>query len=427
MEARLEDYVIIRKMLQSRLGCDFREEELPPSLKARMSGLVQGFENLEYEKRRYSQLSSELENSKKTESEGVIKESSSQLEKLDSFLDISASDAVLYGGGAGLIIGMIVFIFTVGIFGRLLAHENVVLLSLICLLGFPVIFFLATPVILYIGKALAKRGKVKIRVQQELKLKMIEGKYEKLRQQLETERMKVIGALENTFNAALDQMAMEIRDWKIKEWKGMGFNVTELDKIVKAGNIDLIKRIFNKYDEATREFVAIRNDLKSLNTSEFDEDFLSLKREIDLLRVDKAMNYILSLKGRIEEFKKSKLKLWGEWINEWIRRGYRVQELRKYLKKYSREYEDLFEKYKRAIEELEEIKRDIDSFELKGFGAEILFIEDLLKNPDKIMEVIENISSLKAKVNKKTKEMTKKWVDMTMDKVRKFIEKIEWV
>ncbi|MEM2292282.1 MAG: hypothetical protein QXX41_03305 [Nitrososphaerota archaeon] len=52
----MEDYIMIKKMLQSRLGCDFRDEVLPSSLKIKTGRLVEELNILEKERNEYNQL-----------------------------------------------------------------------------------------------------------------------------------------------------------------------------------------------------------------------------------------------------------------------------------------------------------------------------------------------------------------------------------
>ncbi|MEM2292283.1 MAG: hypothetical protein QXR44_04725 [Thermoproteota archaeon] len=266
-----------------------------------------------------------------------------------------------------------------------------------------------------------KIGLLKNQWQQDLNV--LGKKYEGLQQQLETKRER-IEALENTFNTALDQTAREVAGWKVKEWKEMGFDATELEKVVKSGNLDLIRRVFSKYDQAVSELIAIRRDLDSSGISDFDNDFYSLKKELDYLRVDETLMGTSSLRNRIEDFKKSKVESWKAKLHEWSDKGYEIHDLKTILRGYTPEHEELFEKYRLAIDELEEIKRDVSSFNIDGFGAKILFIEDRLRNTGEIEEVIKSISSLMAKVDEEVKERMEEWVDTALGKVRKFVGKI---
>lgn len=432
----MEDYIMIKKMLQSRLGCDFRDEVLPSSLKIKTGRLVEELNILEKERNEYNQLI-DMMRKEEEEKRSIDGRYSSQIALLEAKANKDPLEGVvgtIIGCIAGLIpiIAIIPVFITWGgfifvpLFRSLHLDPNTVLghIYLFCLVIYP---FSAIMLTLLIERYARTRIKNKIGLlknQWQQDLNVLGKKYEGLQQQLETKGER-IEALENTFNTALDQTAREVAGWKVKEWKEMGFDATELEKVVKSGNLDLIRRVFSKYDQAVSELIAIRGTYSS-GISDFDNDFYSLKKELDYLRVDEALMGMSSLRSKIENLKKSKLESWKAKLHEWSNRGYEVHKLRNIiLKEYSPEHEKLFGKYRWAIEELEEVKRDISLFDIKGFSASILFIENKLKNLNDIEEVIKDISSLKAEVDEKVKEKMEKWIDEAIRKVRKHVKTLE--
>lgn len=212
----------------------------------------------------------------------------------------------------------------------------------------------------------------------------------------------------------------------IKKLSEQGFDVSGLERLLRIGKIDALKHNLTKFNKVAQEMGTLERDIQLLGDKRFAEEIQILKGRLgDLSKIEDVEEYVLRLKRRVEEaIRESKIEPWKRKLDEWLGMGYDLSWLKSDLAKYSVEIEKKLEKYERAIQEIQQLKKDLDMFKITTFNFEIFLIEKKMVKGEDIDRVLEEVSSIRQKAQDIIKVEMEKSIDGMILKVKKFLEEL---
>jgi len=210
----------------------------------------------------------------------------------------------------------------------------------------------------------------------------------------------------------------------IKELSEQGFDTSGLERLLREGEIDGLKYNLGKFNRIVQEMNMIEKDVRLLGTGEFTEEVSILKRRSgDLGNIEDIEEYVPRLKKKVAEaVRESKIRPWERKLDEWLRMGYDLSWLRPGLEKYSVEVEESLKKYERVIQEISQLKNELNTFKIATFNFEIFSIEKRLMKGEEIDKILKEISSLRQRAQGTIEAGAKKWLDERILKVKEFME-----
>ncbi|MEM1548476.1 MAG: hypothetical protein QXR44_04115 [Thermoproteota archaeon] len=209
-------------------------------------------------------------------------------------------------------------------------------------------------------------------------------------------------------------------------WRREGYNVSGLEELFENREIESIRNVSDRFEKIVQGIRGLEKEANILGIRELEAEVRSLKsRTRDLNKIGEIGEYVSKLQRKIGEFKEFKRREWEKKIIGWGKRGYEAPVFKKYLEEYSVQAEEKLRKYEQAIGELEQLKENLKSFNISGFGFEVFTIEKNMKEGQDIDKTIGEISALKAKTEEKAKEEMEKWIDEAIRKVRKHVKTLE--
>jgi hypothetical protein len=212
----------------------------------------------------------------------------------------------------------------------------------------------------------------------------------------------------------------------VKKLSERGFDVSGLERLLRKGKIDALKHNLTKFNKVAQEMGTLERDIQLLGDKRFAEEIQILKGRLgNLSNLEDVEEYVLRLKRRVEEaIRESKIEPWKRKLDEWLGMGYDLSWLKSDLAKYSVEIEKKLEKYERAIQEIQQLKKDLDMFKITTFNFEIFLIEKKMVKGEDIDRVLEEVSSIRQKAQDIIKVEMEKSIDGMILKVKKFLEEL---
>jgi hypothetical protein len=212
----------------------------------------------------------------------------------------------------------------------------------------------------------------------------------------------------------------------IKKLSEQGFDVSHLDNLLRKGKIDALKYNLIKFNKVAQEMGTLEGDIQLLGDESFVEEIQILKeRMCNLSNLEYVEEYVSRLKRRVKEaIRESKIRPWERKLSEWREMGYNLSWLNGDLTKYDAEIEEKLKKYERAIQEIQRLKKDLDTFKITTFNFEIFLIENKMVEGEDIDSVLEEVSSIRQKAQDAIRVEMEKLIDEMISKAKKFLEEL---
>ena|GEM_PF-5985819 len=209
------------------------------------------------------------------------------------------------------------------------------------------------------------------------------------------------------------QKRSEFQD-QLDAWKKEGFNVKGLSKAMDTEDIVDLRRAFVVSRIRVQKLRELGKVVEGLRAEGYDTDIdeiLPLLTEVD--RVEKADEAVNALRQKVEKAREAagKRREYRAKMEEWRAQGYNTERLERALSKDDTDYiSKEFLVFKIRLQKLEELKEEINIMVLSAedVAPQVEGLRPLLKDVDKISEIRERISALKAKIDQAREERRKK-------------------
>jgi hypothetical protein len=201
---------------------------------------------------------------------------------------------------------------------------------------------------------------------------------------------------------------------RLEEWRGMGYNVTKLEKIINE-DINTLDVEFKAFEHDVYELQRCSEEINKLRGGGFDhelDEISELLSEPD--KIFQIEEELLKLKLRIDRMEKKRVvrkeieekarQRLREVMAEWRQRGLMVDRLEELIDGELDIATTEFEKVKREIGRLKVLQEELEEMDVKGFEDEAGKISKRMVDVDAVSEIEEEILHLQLKIEKDKKE-----------------------
>ena len=197
-------------------------------------------------------------------------------------------------------------------------------------------------------------------------------------------------------------------------WKKEGFNVEGLSRSMDTEDLVDLRRAFvvsRIRVQKLRELTKVVEGLKEEGYDSDIEGILPLLTDVD--HVERGDEAVSALRQKVEKAREAagKRREYRAKMEEWRAQGYNTERLERALAKDDTDYiSKEFLVFKIRLQKLEELKEEINILVLSAedFAPQVEGLRPLLKDVDKISEIRERISALKAKIDQAREERRRK-------------------
>ncbi len=209
------------------------------------------------------------------------------------------------------------------------------------------------------------------------------------------------------------QKRSEFQD-QLDAWKKEGFNVEGLSRSMDTEDIVDLRRGFVVSRIRVQKLRELAKVVEGLRAEGYDSDIESILPLLtDVDHVEKADEAVNALRQKVEKSREAagKRREYRAKMEEWRAQGYNTERLERALAKDDTDYiSKEFLVFKIRLQKLEELKEEINIMVLSAedFAPQVEGLRPLLKDVDKISEIRERISALKAKIDQAREERRRK-------------------
>jgi len=213
----------------------------------------------------------------------------------------------------------------------------------------------------------------------------------------------------------------------IEEWKGQGFNLEEVERLMGETDLKATEREFVTYKIGNHTLKELTKDLDSLDTEGFRDEVSSIKEQMtDIKNIPQVEEAIFDLQRRIEErleeartqkIKESKEKhQYVEKLSEWVSEGFRegiIERLEQVISK-DKDLETVrtaFKTFESEVARVKELREVLETLEASGFETEIQDLQQRLTNIDEVESVEADMMALLNKIERRHEEEEKRRVE----------------
>jgi DNA repair exonuclease SbcCD ATPase subunit len=192
---------------------------------------------------------------------------------------------------------------------------------------------------------------------------------------------------------------------QLDAWEKEGFNVGGLRKAMEIEDLVDLRRSFVVSRIRVQKLRELAKVVEGLREEGYDRDIeavLPLLKDVD--RVEKAEEAVNALRQQVDKAREAagKRREYRAKMEEWRAQGYNTERLERALSKDDTDFiSKEFLVFKIRLQKLEELKEEINILVLSAedFTSEVDGLRPLLKDVDKISEIRERISTLKARID----------------------------
>jgi len=201
---------------------------------------------------------------------------------------------------------------------------------------------------------------------------------------------------------------------QLNAWEYEGFNVEGLRRAMETEDLVGLRRSFVVSRIRVQKLRELAKVVDGLREEGYDRDIeavLPLLKEVD--RVERAEEAVTSLRQKVDKAREEagKRREYRAKMEEWRTQGYNIERLERALSKDDTDFiSKEFLVFKIRLQKLEELKEEINVLVLSAedFTPAVDGLRSMLKDVDKISEIRERISTIKAKIDQAREERRRK-------------------
>ncbi|MFW3145362.1 MAG: hypothetical protein ACMUIE_00945 [Thermoplasmatota archaeon] len=184
----------------------------------------------------------------------------------------------------------------------------------------------------------------------------------------------------------------------LEKYRSEGFRTDVVEQLLDE-DINLLEEEFDIFIRQTTRLKSLKEKLFKLDATGFEEDISRISQKLfDPSNLDNIENELSTLKEKILEKKVKSQKIEGA-IKEWAGLGFKISKLENLLKTDIDTADELYEDYRKWIDELKEYETQLQDIKQKDMDELVHRITLKIKNPELIESVRKEMSVIQKKVS----------------------------